>query len=305
MTNTSNKVLSLQGKFDIAKKQSEGGNPDCGYSIDGRLYNAYLTNEEWSEFVRVMPPAIKKQFRDGSGGEMRERKTRYGNRVPPKMASYGSSSRMLYGLAKDIPNFNFEYKLPTRIGRPAHLDGFIKNGNLYIEAKCREIYGGKGEVKTDYDPLYDYLSSSIKLGYERNDKKVTFYWNKQEIKHFDLKQMICHLLGIANNLLYRGITPVNFLYLVYQPTQNLLSYMKDKDYRKIQEIWEQEKQEAESIDFKQLYYYIALYLHTKMNVGRDNTTKQIEKMAGGFSFSFCTQNDFTDHINRTQNVRKV
>lgn len=305
MTNTPNKGLSLQDKFDIAKKQSEGGNPDCGYSIDGRLYNRYLTNDEWDEFVRAMPPAIKKQFGNGSGGEMRERKTRYGNRVPPKMASCGSSSRMLYGLAKDIPDFNFEHKLPTRIGGDAHLDGFIKKSNLYIEAKCREIYGGKGEVKTDYDPLYDYLSRYTLLGFDRRNKMVTFHWNKQEIKHFDLKQMICHLLGIANDLLCRGIEPVNFLYLVYQPTQDLLSYMEDNDSHKIQEIWGQEKQEAESIDFKQLYYYIALYLHTKMNVGRDNTTKQIEKMAGVFSFSFCTQNDFTDHINRTQNVRKV
>lgn len=74
---------------------------------------------------------------------MRERKTCFGNYIPPKMSSYGSSSRMLYELAKDIPDFIFKYKMPAIIGGKAHLDGYLKkatyiwtqNAVKYMEAK--------------------------------------------------------------------------------------------------------------------------------------------------------------------------
>lgn len=294
--------LTLQNSFDLAKKKSEGGNPDTGYCIDGRVFYAYMTNVEWGEFVRRMPGEFANRFEHGQGGEMKERKTRHGNYVPPKMCSYGSSSRMLYELANNIPDFIFEYELPTVIGGKAHLDGYKENGNIYVEAKCREIYGDKEEVSAVYDQLYEYLSRTTLLRYERNENKVSFNWGTKEIEHFDLKQMLCHLLGIANHNLCNGIAPVNFLYMVYKPTPELLSFLNEDDRKRIQEIWKQEKQEAESIDFKCLYRHIILFFREKMSIGTNITAEQVCEMEQSFSFLFCTQYDFKEQLTRISNV---
>ncbi|MCQ2276427.1 MAG: hypothetical protein MJZ87_05750 [Bacteroidales bacterium] len=170
MFEAQNKQLTLQDKFDLAKKLSEGGTANTGFCIDGQVYNAYLTNDEWSDFVKTMPTEIAIFFDNGQGGDMRERKTCFGNYIPPKMSSYGSSSRMLYELAKDIPDFIFKYKMPAIIGGKAHLDGYLKKGNIYMDAKCREIYGGQGDVKNVYDPYYAYLFRKTLLRYFRYGK---------------------------------------------------------------------------------------------------------------------------------------
>lgn len=58
MFEAQNKQLTLQDKFDLAKKLSEGGTANTGFCIDGQVYNAYLTNDEWSDFVKTMPTEI-------------------------------------------------------------------------------------------------------------------------------------------------------------------------------------------------------------------------------------------------------
>lgn len=301
MFEAQNKQLTLQDKFDLAKKLSEGGTANTGFCIDGQVYNAYLTNDEWSDFVKTMPTEIANFFDNGQSGDMRERKTCFGNYIPPKMSSYGSSSRMLYELAKDIPDFIFKYKMPAIIGGKAHLDGYLKKGNIYMDAKCREIYGGQGDVKNVYDPYYAYLFRKTLLRYFRYGKQVKFYWGIKEVMYLNLKQILCHFLCIANYHLCNGIAPVNFIYLVYEPTTALLSYLTKEESSKIQEIWNQDKQEAESIDFKRLYRIAALFLHEEQGIAPNITTEQIAEMSESFTFTFCTQHDFIDNINRLSN----
>ena len=103
-----------------------------------------------------MDALYKKVFEDTSvylgGSELKEKNGR-----PPKMASFGSSSRMIYNLSNKKNGFHFEKKLPTTVGGTANLDGFYEDDNRYIfvEAKCHEPYNVKKTViSSKYKDLY-------------------------------------------------------------------------------------------------------------------------------------------------------
>ena len=115
-----------------------------GYVTNGKPYNNYLSNDSFAEFVEDMKtnhPVAYEMYGKGGGKELEERKVGK-NIYPPKMASFGSSSRMIYNLMKTDKTFLFEKKLPTTVGGIANLDGFIETDEkcVFVEAKCREPY---------------------------------------------------------------------------------------------------------------------------------------------------------------------
>ena len=115
---------------------------DYGYEISGKSpYNNYLSNDDWKRFIDSMSPLHLAQYNDADGGELKEKSGRWGIN-PPKMASFGSSSRLIYECSKSIPGFSFEKQLPTRVGHTANLDGYLcqPEEDVFVEAKCREIY---------------------------------------------------------------------------------------------------------------------------------------------------------------------
>jgi hypothetical protein len=205
-----------------------------GYKVKDNIYYNYMSNEYWESYKKDMPEEHRKQFDNGSGGELKEKKGRWGI-YPPKMASFGSSSRMIYELSKDIPGFCFEEQLDTRVGGIANLDGFLKKDNkyIYIEAKRREIYSStheSEEIKEVYLPVYEWVEDKCGKEYfsftkadakEEGIKKVTFYLNNNPVQYFDLKQLICHFLGITYDIAKYNIkdAKVKFVYLIYNPEE--------------------------------------------------------------------------------------
>lgn len=220
--------------LDCAIRDSEVENDTkkYGYKVKDNVYYNYMSNEYWKSFRKDMPEEHRNQFDNGSGGELKEKKGRWGI-YPPKMASFGSSSRMIYELSKDIPGFCFEEQLDTRVGGIANLDGSLKKDNkyIYIEAKRREIYSStheSEEIKEVYLPVYKWVEDKCGKKYfsfkkadakEEGIKKVTFYLNDNPVQYFDLKQLICHFLGITYDLAKHSINnaDVKFLYLIFNP----------------------------------------------------------------------------------------
>lgn len=220
--------------LDCAIRDSEVENDTkkYGYKVKDNVYYNYMSNEYWNSFRKDIPEEHRNQFDNGSGGELKEKKGRWGI-YPPKMASFGSSSRMIYELSKDIPEFCFEEQLDTRVGGIANLDGFLKKDNkyIYIEAKRREIYSStheSEEIKEVYLPVYKWVEDKCGKKYfsfkkvdakEEGIKKVTFYLNDNPVQYFDLKQLICHFLGITYDLAKHSINnaDVKFLYLIFNP----------------------------------------------------------------------------------------
>ena len=229
-----NKIDSREKALDYAIRDYECKKfpVESGYTIkkEKKTYWNYLSNDAWEEFKEKMKKAHLCQFEDADGGEMKEKKGRWGI-YPPKMASFGSSSRFLYNISKDIVGFQFEKLLPTRVGGTANLDGYIMRGDVdvFVEAKCKEIYSSHKPIKVSdvYKEIYDKLKTDNGFSYDEikdgktDDKhfKCTFKFDSEDIVHFDIKQLICHFLAISANILEneKANKNVKFVYLIFNP----------------------------------------------------------------------------------------
>lgn len=267
----------------------------AGYKIGSAYYENYMSNESWDAFKALMKAENKKAYQNycAGGGKELEKRRVGANIYPPKMASFGSSSRMIYNIMKSNPNFLFELKLPTKIGGIANLDGFIETDGkcVFVEAKCREPYTKRSSKISDrYASFYDYLSQSnnnnLHCSIKGIDKfEVNFFADGEYIQQFDIKQMLCHLLGIA--LAYLEGTynkPIEFIYLLYNPMQ--LVFETDEEREAIINTYARECFERDCIDFKGVFFDTLKYLQTNYNIGAD---KDINKITEFFSFQVYDQ----------------
>ncbi len=286
----------MQKTLDFSIKKHETGTTEGGFTVkDGKIYASYMSNSEWNAFIGNMKenyPQAFGQYDAGSGGECMPNGV-----YPPKMASYGSSSRMIYNLCKDIPSFRFEYKLPTTVGGIANLDGYLKKENerIYVEAKCREPYGEQPQlIEEKYEELYRYLNEqptnnlNISISEGTASKiKALFSVDGKEIRHFDMKQMICHLLGIATKHLQEPISKrISFLYLVYDPTK--IELIHSEKGAKIVETYNTMCAECNAVAFKALFEDICRFLSKNRNLPSEN----ISAIVSSFSFQLKNQIDF-------------
>ena len=254
------KIDSIQKAIDIAIRDHENLKEISGYEIDGRVYNNYMSNEAFEEELREMKPEIRKQFDDAPGGELKQKRGRYGV-YPPKMACFGSSSRFICNKLKDVKGISFEAALPTYVGHSANLDArtTLKEVDVLAEAKNREIYGSHRivEVSEDYLPVFDKLQEFFTYTFEPSKKgyvNCIFSAKCKEIVHFDLKQLICHFLAIAAAVLEYNITTktVRFVYVIFNPDEvkdNIVqSYQK-----KILKQYNETLEEMGRFDMKKLF----------------------------------------------------
>ena len=192
--------------FDLAKIVLEKGDINTGYQVKESQrppYFTHCTNKKWEEYKREMEnnyPNAYSQFFVCPGGEMKEYyNERWKQWMPPKMASYGSSSRFIYESSRDIAFFQFEKCLPICIPKngkeetKASLDGYLPTKAIYVEAKCHEFYGvHSAEYKDKYQEFYQYLQDKtdglFRYVVNRTSKTptVSFIWDKNPITQFDL-----------------------------------------------------------------------------------------------------------------------
>ena len=205
-----------------------------GYAIDdGRIYENYYTKVAFLEFSEEMSDTHQNEYDAGSGSELTSY-TRNGKLIPPKMACVASSSRFCYLALKDgsnainatgIPEFEKKCPISNINGYPPHLDAYFRNENIYVEAKCHEIFDDhKHELKISYwDNIYDCRGKDIKtfalpkpktkpMGHF--DIPFKSFGYEKTPRRFDFKQFLCHLLGISCNTSNR---PATLVYLFFKP----------------------------------------------------------------------------------------
>ena len=302
--------MTLQNIFDLAKKRLDGGNLKDGFRAkNGTLYHAYYTNDEWHEFIESMKRHHNRayeEYRRGDGGELSEKQ------YPPKMASYGSSSRLIFELSKGITGFQFEKKLGISISArnksqetEVSLDGFHEDKNIFVEAKCHEIYSrSHPKFNAKYEDFYQYLSNKTGKRFRFDVKATTnkkgeiikhvyFSWDGIPIVQLDLKQILCHLLGIAKwSILEEGRQTPTLLYLVYKPSK-LLEFVDSKaSAASILACWETEKREATTIDLPLVYNSVVHFLYERKGIGLHLSLQEIEHISGSFVFRFCDQENY-------------
>ncbi len=302
-----NKILDYS---IMADETSQTPGLKSGYTVNGKTYSNYMDNVSWEKFVNEMKkekPAAYRRYGNGGGKELEEHKIG-ANIYPPKMASFGSSSRMIYNLAKNTEGFFFEEKLPTVVGGMANLDGFMETTDkcIFVEAKCREPYSSKTSViDRAYETLYDFISNSAKTKLvcniadlkdpEKNKKKmnVTFLYDGTEIHHFDLKQMICHLLGVAHEFLVSNTDnkQTDFIYLLFNPKLITLDNGKEK----ILKIYNKTCNECNLIDFTALFEVIVDYLLTLSHHKWKNAALAAS-IVDSFTFTLVDQVSFIEKL---------
>lgn len=295
--------IDLAKALDYAKRNFENENYkiECGYVISGKEpYWNYLSKESWSAFLAKMSKLHQAQYKDGDGGELEEKKGRYGMN-PPKMASFGSSSRFIYLQSKNIKDFSFEKHFPTRVGHTANLDGYIKRGNtIYcVEAKCREIYSSHKniEISTIYEDVYnripDLSFDYICIKDDVDHRKYTFKYKGHELVRFDIKQLICHFLGITANLLehQKQNVTIRFIYLIFNPkTETLFTGEIERFKDKIFKLYDDTIKEIQGFgDMKWLFETIMEYQSEHL---------ELTKVDYSFDFKLVDQNNYIEELNR-------
>ena len=271
-----------------------------GYRIEGKEPNPYyLSNKDWDAFLNAMPDAIKSQYNGGSGGELNPKKGR-----PPKMAAFFSSSRFVYLLSKDCPGFVFEEQLPTAVGGIANLDGYLPGDRrvIYVESKCREPYGHNPpeKIKLAYKPVYIWLRTHMKRIFDcvmedldNEYMRTVFFTGKTAITGFDVKQMICHMLGIATKYLKAETVPeqIDLLYLIYDPSDLPLS---DQTKAAVMEIYRQTRSSAISLRPERMFGHIVDFLND--SAIHKASEAHLSALKRSFRFTLCSQFDYKEKL---------
>lgn len=259
--------MNKQEALDFAIRDYELNgvdDPKCkfGFNTGSCVYYNYLSKREFEDFLSKMNKTHKSQYDNANGGELEVRES-----LPPKMASYGSSSRFIYNMSKEIDNFCFEKKLRTRVGiGVANIDGYLcGETDIYIEAKCREIYSSHSKVSVSekYKAVYDKIShnynafSYVNYGANYGTKgtfECSYEINGKLIRLFDIKQLICHFLGITARLLDESNSnkKVKFVYLIFNPKKNTV-FTDDRLKCQIINDYDTTIAEIEAFDMKRLF----------------------------------------------------
>ena len=285
-------IVNLQHKLDYAIRDKEDKTYGEGYIISKSklAYDRYMSNDGWDRYLAEMSEDHRKQYEDGDGGEINEKRGRWGT-YPPKMACYGSSSRIIYTLLRGVANIEFEKKFATRVGHTANLDAYLQTGytDIFLEAKCREIYAShtKIDIGNVYKPVYEYIKQcNKKFGYSdepskaNNKFRCSFDYDGKQIIRFDIKQLISHFLGIAAGVLEGVIKDnIRFVYFIYNPNE--------LDNEALEEVYDNTKKEIDKIKIKDLFK--AEFEYQKKNL-------EIEKEMPIFEFVLANQHNIIDKL---------
>lgn len=284
--------MELNKLLDAAIKKSENGSEEEVYeTIEGKAYENYMSNEKWEAFLKEMNKEHLIAYVRGYGNEISEKQGRYGI-YPPKMASYGSSSRMIYNLLKKVEGIHFEKQLPTEVGGTANLDGHLQRGEteIFIEAKCREIYTKHAniDIKKVYKEVLEDIKSDNAFNFKEGKETKTgylnysFFYGKTPIERFDIKQLICHFLGIAANYIKNksAKNKICFIYLIYNP--------EDFNINELDNVYKRHKMEIDLFNMNDLFNAIFDYQKKALN----SDTKAPE-----FKFMTADQSNIEEKIN--------
>lgn len=231
-------------KFDDFIKENiadKSGNSIFGYlNCDGRSYLNYYRKDVFNTFIKEMKSKYTKAYNSyntGKGGELVRKDRKY----PPKMASVASSSRFCYLALRDGASslgvlgeveFEHECRITSIGGIAPQLDAYIKESNTYFEVKCHEIFDShKVSLKAKYcELLYgegnDFgFDTIIKADDEDFEIPLSVFGLEKESSMFDVKQLICHLLGISSQKKVEDTATL--IYLFFKPKAKVTSTQEE------------------------------------------------------------------------------
>ena len=278
-------------EFDNIIKQNlvdKYGEDKFGYIIGDKCYANYYCNDEFQRFMNEMEHKDEygkyyNCYYNGAGSELKEKNSRYGL-VPPKMASVASSSRFCYlalrdGAGVDLIGGNkvqFEYECEISDIDAAtypQLDAFIEDNNTFVEAKCHEIFDHHKIIMSK--KYMEYLSEDFEIDLEGMivDDKIIIPLSQfgifEKVSRFDIKQLLCHLIGISSKKKKLGLDNVKLTYLFFKPKTS-----DGKINQQIEEIFADLESEIKQIFTNK---YICKFI-SKHNIGLNAIAEHSEIM---------------------------
>ena len=293
--------------FDKALKKRLGGKDGDYYSserVQPGKYYFYHTREKWRCFLCQMDPKHRKAYENGGGKELEERCWN-GVWLPPKMAAYASSSFFVYDLLKRTDAV-FEQKLPTSIPyATSNMDAFYPKRNVFIEAKCHEIYDSPSpKYKMAYKVFYDMLAARTGFNYhpkeDKNNSAISFSLDDIPVAQFDIKQIISHTLGIANacknGVKIQGHTErlnpdtgISLVYLLFNPRE-LKTTLNDEEWNVIETAFSNE------VCFIKTHHQFFLSLFGVSLDYLKFDSDQIKELTERFEFKLADQYNYQEMI---------
>ena len=117
--------------------------------------------------------------------------------------------------------------------------------------------------------------------------EVEYFSDGEKLEHFDIKQMICHLLGVATGVLKGEFSKkqIDFIYLLYDPTELVLELdIKNS----INDIYERTCYECNIIDYAKLLRVIFTFLNEE-KYGKVISNEDIDDIINKFTFTLASQ----------------
>ena len=154
--------------------------------------NFYLTELKNELQKRQLLEKFEKRELQGKNGKI-------------KMCSAASSSRLCFLYFADKENITMEYELKTGTRGKAQLDAAYKD-EVFYECKCHEIFDKHDYLRPAYKRnLKKYFGINTNTNKDYCELFLQDFMISYPIKksiydlHFDMKQFLCHLFGLANH----------------------------------------------------------------------------------------------------------
>jgi len=116
--------------------------------------------------------------------------------------------------------FEYECRIHGILGTAPQMDAYSSDGNIFIEVKCHEIFDEHNIcLSHQYYPWLCEYPNGFRLTLPKPDAKnqiqIPFSaFGLEKNSMFDVKQFLCHLMGIASKS--KG-QPSTLIYLFFKP----------------------------------------------------------------------------------------
>lgn len=238
--------LSIKDKFLQGEECLPGIKPskksDFGRSVNGKVRETYFSNDFGEIILNSISKDIVDAYKNGKGNEIDN----------GKFFSVASSSRFAVASftenkndqvrciqmfdGEQIQQIQFErgLKIHGIKGTAPQMDVYIKTSKeTFVEVKCHEIFDESSHSVVKLSSQYeknamfkeilehykiDAVNRTCEIDSKGNSVKLLFNRNHFDVfsktTRFDLKQFLCHLMGIASNT--NQDENKQFIYLFYK-----------------------------------------------------------------------------------------
>lgn len=230
------------------------GEADFGRVIKEKFHETYFSIAFGNKFKTCLADRIVKAYKNGKGNELNT----------DKFYSVASSSRFAVASftknrggrldyisdfeGESVQEIQFEkgLKIEGIKGTPPQMDVYVKtNKESFVEVKCHEIFDESAHaiIKLSSQYLnnaffseimehYGINKESIEYDLDENGNSKNLLLNRKlfnifsKTTRFDLKQFLCHLMGIISQT--KMTDKKQFIYLFYKSTDTSFNYVYDE-----------------------------------------------------------------------------